>query len=124
VSGYRQETKVCYCILYEPQPDGEPCKETIYKVVVTNEHDWRSLYQEMLSMSYFRTRELKRAHPNKHRTIKWTSIYRDFEFEEYQQGYERCGIGRRPIFKEIGPSWYDYYNEVGYDKKRKQYIDP
>lgn len=116
---YRTETFVMYAILYQPKEDGS-CDQTVYKVTVSNEHDGRSLYQEKLSMSYFGTRELKRAHPNKHRSIKWTSLYRTEDYESLQNTNVRCGIPRA-TYTEVGPCWYDFFKEIGYDKQRKRY---
>lgn len=118
---YACEQSVRYCILYEPQSDGT-CNQTVYKVLISNVVDGRSLYREWTSMDSFRGRELKRAYPNKHRTIKWTSIYREDEFQQLQDGNIRCGMEPMVIHKELGPSWWSYFDEVKYDRKKQRYV--
>lgn len=118
---YAPQQFIRYCILHEPQDDGT-CTKTVYKVLISNIVDGRSLYREITSMDAFRGRELTRAYPNKHHKIKWTSIEREEEFQQINDGNIRCGLEPMVVHEEIGPTWWKYFEKVNYDRSKRRYL--
>lgn len=122
--GYRKERIVRYVTLYDPafpkcELRGRGSK--VYKLIISNEEDGRSLYTEILSMEYFRTRELKKVHPNKHHKMRYASLDREDEWEMREQTWERIGVPRATIEKTVYGIWA-LYRTIGYDRKKKRYV--
>lgn len=118
---YAPQQIVRYCTHYQPQSDGT-CKQTVYKVLISNVVDGRSLYREICSFDSFRSRELKRAYPNKHRSIQWTSVDREDEWHQLMEGNRRVGLPVPDVI-DVAPTWWDFLKRINYDKRTKKYLD-